>query len=611
MRIRPGYIQHIQILLIIALGAEILLFSGLWQRRGFVPEVQAQEELPFCNSLEARILSPGDNLEIVNTDTAHTVFCLQPGIYEPFELSRDCSKDKPCYIRPVDSGRAPWEKNENERANISAVNLDSEKRTNITGSWWNIVGITFDDRGQYAQVSVNEGSSHITFDTVLFQNGISMLRFSGGMYHTLKNSVLRNSYRRPGADSHCVFIQRSKYTKIVNNQIYNCAGDGIQIHAGPDNTNSPDGTVIENNEIYITSDLYADCSDSDPDSSLNPLGNCACAENAIDIKATTTKSADAIRYQDITKIKNNIMYGFRKTHSTCGGSGGHGAAVVFNDHPYVRYILFENNVIYNSIAGIYVVGATNATIRNNLFYNIYDQREGESMYVFNCVYGHNNEIYHNTIVGTGYADYYLRHSEEAFYYDIRNNLFVLSGEEKGRDRDTSRFGDTNYVGYNGFFETEKYSNILSPLTNVVGSLSEANLGGSYCFTINKHTNPQQYCIYNVLPTADSPFVDRGDPEVGSRPDIGVDDAVGVLTDLRGYKRDSQPDIGAFEYEGTTSIPGDLDGDGDVDIFDLVIVGNCFGLEATGDCERADANNSGGTIDIFDLVMVGSHFGERG
>jgi len=58
----------------------------------------------------------------------------------------------------------------------------------------------------------------------------------------------------------------------------------------------------------------------------------------------------------------------------------------------------------------------------------------------------------------------------------------------------------------------------------------------------------------------------------------------------------------------SSIPGDLDGDGDVDIFDLVIVGNCFGLEATGDCERADANNSGGTIDIFDLVMVGSHFG---
>ncbi len=61
----------------------------------------------------------------------------------------------------------------------------------------------------------------------------------------------------------------------------------------------------------------------------------------------------------------------------------------------------------------------------------------------------------------------------------------------------------------------------------------------------------------------------------------------------------------------SSIPGDLDGDGDVDIFDLVIVGNCFGLEATGDCERADANNSGGTIDIFDLVMVGSHFGEKG
>jgi len=63
-----------------------------------------------------------------------------------------------------------------------------------------------------------------------------------------------------------------------------------------------------------------------------------------------------------------------------------------------------------------------------------------------------------------------------------------------------------------------------------------------------------------------------------------------------------------DFSEQFSIPGDLNDDEVVDIFDLVIVGNCFGLEATGDCERADANNSGGTIDIFDLVMVGSHFG---
>ncbi|MBU1111074.1 hypothetical protein KKB83_05675 [Patescibacteria group bacterium] len=56
-----------------------------------------------------------------------------------------------------------------------------------------------------------------------------------------------------------------------------------------------------------------------------------------------------------------------------------------------------------------------------------------------------------------------------------------------------------------------------------------------------------------------------------------------------------------------SIEGDLNNDGVVDIFDLVIIGSCFGQEAIGDCARADANGNG-VVDIFDLVTVGSNFG---
>ncbi|MBU0708489.1 hypothetical protein KJ596_01910 [Patescibacteria group bacterium] len=60
-----------------------------------------------------------------------------------------------------------------------------------------------------------------------------------------------------------------------------------------------------------------------------------------------------------------------------------------------------------------------------------------------------------------------------------------------------------------------------------------------------------------------------------------------------------------------SVPGDLNGDGDVDIFDLVIVGSSFGRSpgSSGYDPRADANQSGGAIDIFDLIIVGSNFGE--
>lgn len=55
-----------------------------------------------------------------------------------------------------------------------------------------------------------------------------------------------------------------------------------------------------------------------------------------------------------------------------------------------------------------------------------------------------------------------------------------------------------------------------------------------------------------------------------------------------------------------SIPGDLNNDGTVDIFDLVLVATNFG-KTSGYDQRADANQDG-KVDIFDLVLVAQHFG---
>ena len=57
----------------------------------------------------------------------------------------------------------------------------------------------------------------------------------------------------------------------------------------------------------------------------------------------------------------------------------------------------------------------------------------------------------------------------------------------------------------------------------------------------------------------------------------------------------------------SALTGDIDGNNVVDIFDLVIVAQNFGLDSGYD-ERADLNNDN-TIDIFDLVTVGINFGE--
>lgn len=57
-----------------------------------------------------------------------------------------------------------------------------------------------------------------------------------------------------------------------------------------------------------------------------------------------------------------------------------------------------------------------------------------------------------------------------------------------------------------------------------------------------------------------------------------------------------------------ALPWDLNNNGQVDVGDLVIVGNHFGETGTPGWIQCDFNNNG-QIDVGDLVIVGNHFGE--
>jgi len=58
----------------------------------------------------------------------------------------------------------------------------------------------------------------------------------------------------------------------------------------------------------------------------------------------------------------------------------------------------------------------------------------------------------------------------------------------------------------------------------------------------------------------------------------------------------------------TALPWDLNNNGQVDVGDLVIVGNHFGETGSPGWVQYDFNNNG-QIDVGDLVIVGNHFGE--
>jgi hypothetical protein len=61
-------------------------------------------------------------------------------------------------------------------------------------------------------------------------------------------------------------------------------------------------------------------------------------------------------------------------------------------------------------------------------------------------------------------------------------------------------------------------------------------------------------------------------------------------------------MGAFE-----ACPGDVNGDGMVEISDMTSLLGCFGMPCTGNCCLADFNCDG-TVEIGDLTILLAHFG---
>jgi hypothetical protein len=167
------------------------------------------------------------------------------------------------------------------------------------------------------------GTSRIEGDNViindsLFQNGNQnpMVRITGNNF-TLQNSVVRDTVPTVNKDRHCLLVPSGgNGLRIIDNKMYDCAGDDIQFGPGARSNN----VVIAGNDMYIDK---------------LKRGNKACgAENAMDFKGGNG-----------VLVKNNKMHGFRPTDSSCGGSGSKGHAVIV--HREAKNITFDSNHSYD------------------------------------------------------------------------------------------------------------------------------------------------------------------------------------------------------------------------------------------------------------------------
>lgn len=98
--------------------------------------------------------------------------------------------------------------------------------------------------------------------------------------------------------------------------------------------------------------------------------------------------------------------------------------------------------------------------------------------------------------------------------------------------------------------------------------------------------------YGVLP-GDSPASDAADPTQSPADDI------------LGRPRSVAPDLGAYEVQPCT-LEGDLDGDGDVDIHDIIAVAADW---HELDFDPAHDLDGDGDVDIVDITLVAVHWGE--
>ena len=95
---------------------------------------------------------------------------------------------------------------------------------------------------------------------------------------------------------------------------------------------------------------------------------------------------------------------------------------------------------------------------------------------------------------------------------------------------------------------------------------------------------------NYLLQESSPCIDMGIADLDGD---GIDD----ITDYFG----EAPDMGAFEFDASAMIPGDLNGDGDLNIMDIIVLVNII----LGNADPTDTGdlNADGNVDIMDAVVL--------
>jgi len=384
---------------------------------------------------------------------------------------------------------------------VSLANTDRAaiRQLTVAGNNWQIVGLYGEGYKDQTRTHIIrlQGDSNVV-NSVLTEFGSSgggQIQIVGD-YNVVKNSVVRNTMITPGRDNHgIVFTSETDYSQVIGCEIYNCAGDAIQIHPSDD---VHKGCIIRDNDIYIDPTKYFEVIDRFPH------------ENGIDFK--DGGSSDP---KDWVRVERNH---FAWIGSTEGGSGGSPGAIDFsNASGHKAYIKFSENVFYECVLPFTTAtgsggGSSNhLSIVRNIFYKA---SIAAIRPVTQKQFSH--EYYFNTIVDVEEPGLWME--SEIWNSDIMGNL-IINGQNaviaanKGVNTD-----------YNVFYNTEFLP--LEGGNSCMFDISKLDEFGDYCFEFQRFTTPKTLCINKIVPNEKILVASLSDtPVVGANKDRGVDDLI--------------------------------------------------------------------------------------
>lgn len=431
----------------------------------------------------------------LNGSDGDRVFCFAPGNYKSaglITITKDGSSSARRWMRLAGSDTThPVKLSTSKRAVIKFLAFKG-------ASYWTVHRMTVDGDKVYSTrtVELDSSSSNNIFDHMLVEeNGRNTGAFEikGADRTTVQNTVVRNSAKLPNLDNSAVTCGNSATDcHIVNNEVYNHAGDGVVVVAG----SLVAGLVVENNDFYLEPDVMY-------------TGDRACAENGIDLKNAGTASKPA-------RLIHNRIWGYRASNISCATSGSAGEAINIHDDGSggTYYVIVQDNIIMDSPRGISspTGGGQKVSVIGNVFYNIHSTLSDKDACALDLSKFAKTEVYLNTIIDSD--DYWLRLGGTDL--DVQCNVVINGTNKTG----TTRSGTT--VDYNAFYATPSFSTNGSS-NDISYSRAADSKDESYCFYRKIWSGPEKTCIPYAKPTTASPHYKACKTTLGSRSGVGVDD----------------------------------------------------------------------------------------